>query len=269
MIGSPVIHAPRLLDKYGTDPSTGAIAPRGRLSKVQEQPFTLGVGEILAPLHKTIEEVADMWTPGNADSGITVRPSDGKVLPTIKHVRIPLPTTDAMGKDLQQNEGELELLRRRSYAEMMRMGKRLTPVHHILGNSELEWQGRISSTVAEARDAWRAKLWVPGNLKDLIDSTANIFTIDWQRLPEDKILEPLAAPLRRAERGRMGTAPALRVKIARAKGDLKVIKAIAAFIQAGDMVKAEKAYAGFAKVEKKYQEEIAKHQGIDPDFGED
>lgn len=233
------------LDTLGRDVMTGGIAPRGTRSEVGFQAIDLGNGEKLKAKARVLEEVADMWQPGDADSGITVRASDGRILPRIDHVPFALPLVDITGASLEMSEVQKEILRRNWYAAQLRSGPRLTPVHQILGPSKSEWRGRQEWRQAEECDEWRASFWKPENLQKLMQTTEGLYSIDWSRLPEDKILVPLKTQLLKAEKKGAATLPLFELKMSRARADLEAIRDIAMAVQKDDMPAAQEAYKLF------------------------
>lgn len=255
------------LQSYGRDPLTGGICPPGTQSRVEFEPVQIGRDETLRSTYQGIEEVADFWQPGDADCGIAPSERDGRILPRIDHVRWGYPLTDITGRRLQVKDTEIEAARRTWYALQMNAAPRLTAVQHIIGKSRTEWHGRMVYNDVVSRDEWRATLWEPENLKALMLSYRGIYSIDWQRLPEDKILAPLSGLHRKAERAGVATEPMLRLKLQRAKADLDVIKAIAVAVEAGDMVKATQAHSRLSANAETYNAEAAKLEGIGVGLG--
>lgn len=204
-----------------------------------------------------------MWQPGDADCGISPSPMDGRILPRIDHVPWQYPLTDITGAALDTTDVQIEAERRSWYAAKMSTGPRLTPVHHILGPSDPAWRAPVMTwRDMEQRDTWRARLWEPDRLKLLMETVEGIYRIDWARLPEDKILAPIATQHRRAETAGKATEPALRLKLQRAKTDLEVIREIALAVIDGDMASASKAHARLAANDTTYQREAAQLLGI-------
>ena len=251
------------LDPLGRDPLTGGVCPPGGSRRqVQFEPLRFGHGERLTSHCKSAEEIADMWQPGDSDCGISPAPADGRILPRIDHVAWQHPLTDITGAALDDTDIQIEHERRSWYAARMSCAPRLTPVQHILGPSEPAWRGAMTWRDIEQRDAWRARLWEPERLKVLLDTIEGIYRIDWGRLPEDKILAPIATQHRRAERGGLATEPGLRLKVQRARADLDTIRRIALAVVEGQMEEASQAHAQLAANADSYDRESAALRGI-------
>lgn len=247
-------------DEMGHDVITGGVAPIGRQTEIKEGDVILGGGSKLVSLYRGIEEVADMWCAGAADGGVTVSRLDGRVLPRIKHVRCSIPLTDVTGASLDEDPNELELTRRGWYAEQMRTANRLTPVHHIIGNSDTSWHDGINTREEEERDIWRGLFWEPTALVKLFATYEGIYDFDWQRLREDEVLKPLEHPFRKAEKAGRSEAKALGIKLMRARSDIAVIKRVIAFAQSGRMEEAVKEHARLALIETAFNEKYQPHR---------
>lgn len=248
---------PALIGEMKKDMLTGTPAPVGRRYGLAGATYTMpDMGKIVDRSRSAVE-VADMWTPGDPDMGIQPRRSDGRILPRIDHVPCVMPLTDLAGGVLEQSESAREIYRRGWYAGQMRAAPRLTPVHHILGASAQEWSGALSAADAEKRDEWRAKLWEPESLRLLTETHGHLYTLDWERLPIEKILLPLTGRLRKASKEHDGNAPILEVCVKRARADLAVITKIARAVKKGDAKTAAKEHAALAENHKVFQKQLA------------
>lgn len=245
----------------GYDPLTGGIAPMGRV-------FTEGAevvefdrdGGGMDGRNAVRVEVADMWQPGDADMGLTARGSDGAILPRVDHVRYVEPLT-GLGKEvLRVKEHDRDLARRRWYAMQLRTAPRLTPIHHVIGQSDMRWWGHrqpLTYADIENREAWLVMLWEPQHMEALIRTYQGIYEIGWGNPPDTAILAPIAKPLKRAVEAKSGDVPMLRLKLERARADLRVISEIGVAVAAA--VKLATDSPSYAK----HMERAAKaHEGL-------
>lgn len=236
------------------DITTGVVAPPG-----PREVRTLGgldlripaIGAKLQGKGRDLIERADMWSPGNNNVGVEIGP-DGQLLPAIKHMECRIPLTDILGGDLQMSDAEKEAIRRSWYARQMRAAPRLTPVHHIIGESEPQWRGRMRSIHRADRDAWRSMLWEPENLAQLQTTYYGLYDIDWGKLPDDTILAPLERRLQRMSRAEMATAELEALRLRRSRAELAVLKRVGVLVQAGK--DAAQAHAEFKDIAERYTE---------------
>ena len=254
------------LGPYGKDPLTGGVAPYGKVTTLEALQINIGGGLSFESTNVHIQEMADLWKPGNRNQGITVDGDTGRILPQVVHVPIIIPTRSVLGGDYNLSQPQIEVIRRNQFATWITSSARLTPVHHIIGHSEQDWHGRMSPEFKDDRDEWLGMLWEPEHLRALMKTYEGIYKIPWNRLPTQHILAPIGRKVTKEERDGVKTAPLQRLKLRRARTELEIIKAVAGLVIRGEMDEAAEQHKRFEATKVAYEKEAGPLIVYQPDL---